>query len=428
MDSAKRQTRNRLISLCFASVLLLLMYGPLAQFFVAADRLVYDQFAKAMPNPAPEQTYVLSIDPANLDREQVFDRYGQVLTLLQKAGARRVIMASPPPLTADDELPGWAVMLSSGVPVYVPTRHRFADMSAHDGFVDLVNDSDGVLRSVRLWQLHDGVMSPSLPLAIALESEEGQAGHRLSSADDAIFLSNRIDIERPDVDELLRGRINAAIFSGTTVFVDADPALVGAAAQLPSGEFATFSEIVASLLAALEQDRAIVAPAWVTALEALAPALLAIVAILFMPDRGRRNILTLAAATVAALLLIEMLILYVLKVRIDLGRPIVIFVGIALLSAWLVVDPRTVNKDAFKRGSDFLAAGRLEPAFAEFRQCPPSDTLAALMYKLSLAFEQQAKPERAEAVLEWMKRTHGPGKRQANAKNATGMPIRFSMT
>jgi serine/threonine-protein kinase len=29
------------------------------------------------------------------------------------------------------------------------------------------------------------------------------------------------------------------------------------------------------------------------------------------------------------------------------------------------------------------------------------------MYKLSLAFEQQAKPERAEAVLEWMKRTHG---------------------
>ncbi len=27
------------------------------------------------------------------------------------------------------------------------------------------------------------------------------------------------------------------------------------------------------------------------------------------------------------------------------------------------------------------------------------------MYKLSLAFEQQAKPERAEAVLEWMKRT-----------------------
>ncbi|MDH3778573.1 MAG: serine/threonine protein kinase, partial [Gammaproteobacteria bacterium] len=28
------------------------------------------------------------------------------------------------------------------------------------------------------------------------------------------------------------------------------------------------------------------------------------------------------------------------------------------------------------------------------------------MYKLSLAFEQQAKPERAEAVLEWMKRTH----------------------
>ena len=29
------------------------------------------------------------------------------------------------------------------------------------------------------------------------------------------------------------------------------------------------------------------------------------------------------------------------------------------------------------------------------------------MYKLSIAFEEQAKPERAEAVLDWMKRTHG---------------------
>ena len=31
------------------------------------------------------------------------------------------------------------------------------------------------------------------------------------------------------------------------------------------------------------------------------------------------------------------------------------------------------------------------------------------MYKLSLAFEEQAKPERAEAVLDWMKQTHGSG-------------------
>ncbi len=425
LDTADRQKRTRLISLCFASLLLLLMYGPLAQWFVVADRLIYDKLAAALPNRGIENAYILSIDPAKLDQSQVLDRYGQVLALLRQAGAERIVLPQPPPVAADDPLPGWTASLASGTSIYVPTRHRFADITGHDGFVNFAADPDGVLRSVNMWQLNDGVMSPSLPLAIAFDSGDAESGYRLSNADDLIFLSNRIAVERPDVDELLRGRINPSIFAGATVFVDTEPELSGAVARLPSGEFATHSEIVASLLAALQQGRAIVAPSWVTALEALAPALLAVVAIMLLPDRGRRNILSITAAIVAALLLIEMLVLYVLQVRIDLGRPILILSGISILSAWLVGNPTKASKDAFKRGSDFLAAGRLEPAFAEFRQCPPSDTLAAVMYKLSLAFEQQAKPERAEAVLDWMKRTHGTNlKPQTAAKNG-GMPQRL---
>ncbi len=49
------------------------------------------------------------------------------------------------------------------------------------------------------------------------------------------------------------------------------------------------------------------------------------------------------------------------------------------------------------------------------------------MYKLSLEFEQQAKPERAEAVIDWMKRTHGPGE-PANtlaAGKLSGIPQRL---
>jgi len=426
LDTANRQKRNRLISLCFASVLLLLMYGPLSQWFVAADRLIYDQFARPLPNPGFDNAYILSIDPSNLNREQVLDRYGQALTLLTRARAGRIILPNPPAINADQPLPGWAALLGSDVPVHVPTRHRFADLAAYNGIVDLVPDNDRILRGIRMWQLNDGVMSPSLPLAIALANDDTAQGHRISGADDVVFASNLIDIDRPDVDELFRGRINPAIFEGATVFLDTEPALVSAAVRLPSGEFATHSEVVASLLASLEQDRAVISPAWAVALETLAPALLAIVAVLFMPDRGRRNILAMTAAVVAALLLVEMLMLYVLKVRLDLGRPIVIFIGIAALSAWLVGNPTRVNKDAFKRGSDFLAAGRLEPAFAEFRQCPPSETVAAVMYKLSLAFEQQAKPERAEAVLEWMKRTHGPAPTVGKqGKSPQGMPQRL---
>jgi serine/threonine-protein kinase len=52
--------------------------------------------------------------------------------------------------------------------------------------------------------------------------------------------------------------------------------------------------------------------------------------------------------------------------------------------------------------------------------------LATAMYKLSLAFEEQAKPERAEAVLEWMKRTHtGASPQQEISKNAKTAPQRL---
>jgi serine/threonine-protein kinase len=271
-----------------------------------------------------------------------------------------------------------------------------------------------------LWQLNDGVMSPSLPLAIAFDNEEAGTSHRMSSEEDAIFVSNYVELPRVEVEDLLHEEADLSPLAGATVFIDTSPALVGAAAVLPSGQFVTISEITAALLADVEQDRTIIAPAWVSAMEWLAPALLAIVAVLFMPDRSRKDIAVLAGAAIVALLLFETLMLYILHVRMDLGRPVLIFAGVATLSIWLVGDDKQDVKDAFKKGSDFLAAGRLEPAFAEFRRCPPSETVATVMYKLSLAFEEQAKPERAEAVLEWMKRTHGASAAKETGKATAG--------
>ena len=80
-----------------------------------------------------------------------------------------------------------------------------------------------------------------------------------------------------------------------------------------------------------------------------------------------------------------------------MGRAVVMFLGASILSWWLVGTIKKASVNAFKRGSDFLAAGRLEPAFAEFRRCEANEPLASAMYKLSLAFEEQAMPERAEA-------------------------------
>ena len=426
MKTAKSQTRNRLIALSFVGVLMLLIYGPLAQWFVVADRLLYDSFAGALPTDPLENAYILSIDPQRVGADEVLNQYGVVLQELSEREVARIILANPPAFTESEELPGWTAVMASAATVFVPTRHRFANISPNEGFVQVNTDNDGVLRRSILWHRNGDVMSPSLPLAIAFAESTTATAPRMSRTDDAIYFSNYAELPRLSVSELL-SRSKNTMLRGATVFVDADPTLVGAAAVLPSGQFVTHSELTAALLADIENERMIIAPSWVKAMEWLAPALLAIVAVLFMPDRNRREIAVMTVSGIMLLLLFEVFLLMALHVRIDLGRPILIFAGVALLSAYLVADVKKVSYDAFKKGSDFLSAGRLEPAFAEFRRCNPSETVAAVMYKLSLAFEEQAKPERAEAVLEWMKRTHSghPDSDLAKQKLSSGAPQRL---
>jgi len=419
LDIGSNHKRNRLIALSFASVLLLLVYGPLAPWFITADRFLYDTFASGLPNRPLDNTIIISIDPSRASHDALLADYGQILSVLSRSQARRIILPQPPELGADDGLPGWSAALSGPVPVYVPNSHRLAELTRHTGFMGFTPDDDGVLRRTNLWQLNGAIMSPSLPLAVALDNEDLPPSSRMSASDDTVYLSNYEELPRVAVDEILFGDFASTRLNDATIFVDHEPALVGASAVLPSGQFVTSSEVTAALIADIEADRSVVIPAWVSALQWLTPMLLAILAVLFLPERDRRNILVICIATVVALLLLEMLLMYVLRVRLDIGRAALIFIGVGLLSLWLVGNPKKATKDAFKRGSDFLAAGRLEPAFAEFRRCSPSDTLATVMYKLSIAFEEQAKPERAEAVLEWMKRTQGV--REAEQKKNAGV-------
>ena len=426
MEKGNKQKRNRLIALSFASVLLILVYGPLAQWFITADRFLYDQIATHLPNKVLDSAVIVSIDPAKVRPEDMLEQYGLVLERLHEADVRRIILPNPPEIAATDTLPGWVMSLATGIPVYVPTHHRFAELAANNGFVEVRPDSDDVLRRSELWQLNNGIKTPSLPLAIAFDSEAGRGGLHISGAEDAMYLSNYRELRRINVHDLIDGRINSRSLVGYTVFVDSEPELVGAQALLPSGQFVTNSEITAALLANVENDQSVISPYWVKALEWLAPVLLAIVAVLFMPDRDRRDITILAILVVAGLMLLEALVLFILHTRLDLGRSILIFLGVGMLSTWLVGDDQKESLHAFKRGSDFLSAGRLEPAFAELRRCPPSEMLSTMMYKLSLAFEEQAKPERAEAVLEWMKRTHSDlNPKQEKSKNSSAAPQRL---
>ena len=408
MNRLRKERRDRLVALIFVSVLLMLIYGPAASWFVAADHFLFDQLASHTRNSGIQNALIVSINPAKKGGPALLDEYCDLIQRFKQQNVRRIVLANPPLLADDDELPAWAATLGTGVPVFVPSGNRFSGVATRTGIFELNPDGDDVLRRSEMWHLQGSVMSPSLPLAIALHDPEFAADPRISSTDVEMYLSNYVPIPHLSANEL-RERTSMEL-RGKTVFLDADPALVAAVATLPSGQFVTYSEVAAALLADIENRQVLIAPSWIKAMEWLAPALLAILAVLFMPARKRREILLLAVIIVVGLILVEALLLVIGRVRLDLGRPIVVFLGVAALNWWLAGGTDQTSVNAFRRGRDFLAAGRLEPAFAEFRCCDPTESLATIMYKLSLAFEDQSQPDRAEAVLQWMKQTQSAGR------------------
>jgi serine/threonine-protein kinase len=414
LDKQRKQKRDRLVVLSFVSVLLILIYGPASSWFLGADRFLFDRFATYVRNAPLENGVIVSINPAKKSPDELIAEYGRILNAVTVHNAERIIISQGPPIETAGELPGWAPTLSTGVPVFVPADHRLADVATTTGILSLETDSDDVLRQAALWHLQGGAMSPALPLSVALQDQSFMADPRISTADTVIYLTNYAPIPRLDPEELLAADFNGSQLAGKTVFLDSELPLVGAAAILPSQQFATHSEIIATLLSNIEHDQIVIAPTWVQALEWVVPILLAIVATLFLTGRKRKDILLLLAIVILTVIVVEALFLLIGRLRLDLGRAVFIFLGAGILSWWLAGGMKKAAVNAFKRGSDFLAAGRLEPAFAEFRRCDPTESLATVMYKLSLEFEEQSKPERAEAVLQWLKRTHTGTSTQSN--------------
>lgn len=423
-NEQRKEHRDRLITLAFVSILLVLLYGPAMSWFVAADRVLYDQLAAHVPRDEASDTVIVTIEPGRKDAATLLQEYGTLVERIQAQGAARIIIPSAPAMRPDEVLPEWAETMAHSGPIYVQRRHPLAMRATKSGIVEANPDSDGVLRSSQLWRLLDGAMTPSLAMTVALANPQQLNDARISNIDDAMYLTTAAPVNRLSASDVLSG--SAGALAEKTVFLDADPPLASAAATLPSGQHVTLSELTATLLSDIEGSRAVLAPSWVKAMEWLIPALLAIVAALFMPGRERRHIVGTTVGIVIGLLLAEALLLYFLRVRMDLGRPIVLFVGSGMLVWWLAGTQFKAAVSAFKRGSDFLAAGRLEPAFAEFRRCEPTETVEAAMYKLSLAFEDKAQPERAEAVLQWLKQTHrSESVSPKSLGKATGVPERL---
>lgn len=191
MSAQRKEHRDRLVVLSFVSVLLVLIYGPAASWFIAADRFLYDRFASHVRSEPLNDAVIISISPAKKSNDEILSEYGRLVAAAQNQNVERIILAEPPALPADSELPGWTALLSGGPPVFVPAGHRFADVANGTGILTVEPDSDDVLRQSRLWHLQGGIMSPSLPLAIALAGKDFVADPRVSHADFAIYLDRK---------------------------------------------------------------------------------------------------------------------------------------------------------------------------------------------------------------------------------------------
>ncbi|MGB5345342.1 MAG: protein kinase [Woeseia sp.] len=415
MDTTNKDRRDRLIALGFVSLLLVIVYGPAASFFVSVDRFIYDQVVGHLVEQTVPDGVIVTVNPQGKSDSEIVAEYSQILTRLRTHESRRIIMPRPPAGANKQSLPA----LLEGPPVFVPSRHPLAANSTAAGYLDVRPDSDGVLRRSNLWYLNGGQMSPSLPLAIALASKDGLPAADVARNDAAIYVAAYKPLPRISGDDLLAGRYNGADLRDKTVFLDADPELATAAAQLPSGQYVTPSELVAMMLGSIEADEAITSPSWTGVMEILTPAMLAVLAILLLPGHSRREIVLVTAAAVLALLIIEATLLTVGHMRFDIGRPIIVLAGAAIVTAWLARSAVSegAHVTSFQRARQFLSAGRLEPAFAELRRCNPSDEVNNAMYRLSVAFEEQAQPDRAEAVLHWMKQTQRNDMREALAED-----------
>ena len=148
MDIGSNQKRNRLIALSFASVLLLLVYGPLAPWFLTADRFLYDTYASGLPNRPLANAIIISIDPSRVSHNELLGEYGQVLSVLTRSQARRIILPQPPAIEADERLPGWSAALSGPVPVFFEDDRALdtvAHLDAEGTYVLRLTADDGAL-------------------------------------------------------------------------------------------------------------------------------------------------------------------------------------------------------------------------------------------------------------------------------------------
>ena len=225
-------------------------------------------------------------------------------------------------------LPAWTALLDFAQPGFVPTRHRLADVACDNGFVAF-EPTGQCIAAIRTLATKQRRHVSFTSARRTIRSQRRDSGGVFANADDVIYFSSYVDLPRIDVAKLLDENAADSLRDATVLLIPTYRLLMPLRFYRPDS-FVTISEITAALLADLENDRTISAPPGIKAMEYLIPAMLAIVAVLFCPTETDAISPSLRRLSLRYCCWLKLHSLFGLNIRIDLGRPILVFVGIAI--------------------------------------------------------------------------------------------------
>lgn len=308
---------------------------------------------------------------------------------------------------------------------------ELAESVAGLGFLNVTNDSDGVMRTAPLVVEYYGQIIPSLALAMAAHNLNLSVGNiqvnvgqdirlgRLDISTDArmrlhpAFYSNTQGepFERIAFHDVISGQVPYSIFKNKIVLIGVTATGTGETFVTPVNNYMTGVEYQAHILQSILNEAFFVRPDSAVFAEIALLLLISLYLILLLP-----RLSAVIGASISLLLLLallglnfSMLVSSAFWIQ-SITAATMLFFGHLLLTTKrhfaseearekISADSAETNK---MLGLSFQSQGMLDMAFDKFRKCPVTEDVLAALYNLALDFERKRQFNKASSVYEYM--------------------------
>ncbi|MDE2197310.1 MAG: CHASE2 domain-containing protein, partial [Gammaproteobacteria bacterium] len=313
-----------------------------------------------------------------------------------------------------------------------PPDADFAQAAAAVGFLDDLPDNDGTLRTEPLVLRYYDIYYPSFSIAVVmkalnLQPEDVQVqpgngvkvGNLFIGTDSHAMMYNFYytgSHRNPafpvySYADVYQGRVPPDDFKGKIVLIGATAIGVGDRFPTPASASMAPVMVMANVVSSILQQNFFTVPSWAT-LATVASLLLIILYIALLLPRLRPGWAALISLVLLiALFAVEFSFMKNRFVWIQLMLPalllvtghLVMTIKLSRLTSKLLVRTEADSAESNKMlGLAFQGQGQLDMAFEKFRKCPMDDSIADLLYNLSLDYERKRQFNKAGNVYKFI--------------------------